>query len=139
MLVEVFHDLLHAGMIVDAQIAYVLAYGSEIEKCYGNFSPRQLMNQAQAYFGRHHGHAAHFVLHHPLGGFARSARIVVGVAENRVIPKFARARLETLDYLGEEWILNVGNNDAQGTALAGSQVPRVNVRKITKPLNRGEH
>src|SRR5258706_8208839 len=76
------------------------------------------------------------MLHHSLSGFARSPRIVVGVAKNSVVAKLARTRLETLNHFGEEWILDVRNNDAQRAAFARSQVARVNVRKITKTLNR---
>src|ERR1700730_10729838 len=126
-------------MIVDAEVADVFAYGSKIEKRYGDSSARELMDHAQADFRSHYGHAANFVLHHSFGGFACSARIVVGVAEDRVVTKLPRARLKTLDHFGEERILDVGHDDAKRAAFARSQMARVNVREISEALDRGEH
>src|ERR1700730_5874634 len=126
-------------MIVDAEVADVFAYGSKIEKRYGDSSARELMDHAQADFRSHYGHAANFVLHHSFGGFARSARIVVGVAEDRVVTKLARARLKTLDHLGEEWILDVRHDDAKRAACTRGQVARVNVREVSEALDRREY
>ncbi len=79
------------------------------------------------------------MLHHALRGFARSARIVIGVAENRVVAQRARARLEALDYFGEKRILDVGNDDAHRAALPRGQVARVHVGKVSEALDRREH
>src|SRR5258705_8832184 len=126
-------------MVIDSQIAHVLAHGGKIEKRYRNSSARQFVNEAQADLRCHDGHAAHFVLHHAFGGFARSSRIVICVTQNRVVAKFSGTRLETLDYFGEKWILDVRNNDAHRTTFARGQVARVDVRKIAEAFNSGEY
>src|SRR5258707_14374331 len=97
-LVQILHDLLDSGKVVDSQVAHVSPDGRRIEKSYRNLPSRQFMNQPHADLRGHDGNAPDFVFHHSLRRQPRSARIIVGVAENGVITKLPGADFETLDY-----------------------------------------
>src|SRR6266478_3498286 len=108
-------------MVIDSQIAHVLAHGGGIDIRYRNSSAREFVNEAQADLRCHDGDAAHFVLHHAFGGFACSSRVVICVAQNRVVAKLSGARLETLNHFGEKWILDVRNRSEEHTSELQSQ------------------
>src|SRR5271156_5171567 len=126
-LIKMVDDLLYPRKIIDPQFADVPASWSEVQKGYRNPSPRKLVNQPQTDLGRHNGHAANVVLHHSLGGFLRPSRIVVRIAENRVVAQLTGSRLKSLDHLRKERVHDVGHDDAQCTAVARSQMACVRV------------
>ena len=137
-LVQIFDDLLHARKIVDAKFADVAARRRQVQKSDRDAAAREFLDQAQADFGRHDGDAADVVFHHALGGFLRAARLVVGVAEDRVVAELARARLETFDDFGEKWIDDVGNDNPEGLAVARGEMTRMRVGKIAEFFDCGE-
>ena len=136
---QIFDDLLDSREIIDSQIAHVTAYWREVQESNGNSSAREFANQSQADLGGHHRNTADVVLHHSLGGFSCSARIIIRIAEDGVVAKLAGAHFETLDDFREEGILDVRHDDAERPAVARSQVSRMHVGKISETLDGREY
>ena len=137
-LVQIFDDLLHARKIIDAKFADVAARGSQVQKRDRDLAAGEFLDQARADFRRHDGDAADVVLHHALGGFLCAARLVVGVAQDRVVAELARARLEPFDDFGKKWIVDVGNDNPERLAVARREMARMRVGKIAEFFDRGE-
>src|SRR5262249_61914309 len=78
------------------------------------------------------------MLHHPFSRRTRSTRIVVRVAQNGVVAQLTGASFETLDYLGEKRILDIGDDNAERAAATGSEGARMNIRKLPQALQGGE-
>ena len=132
-------DLVYARGVINPQVAHISAGRREIEKCDGDFSARQFMNQAQADFGGHDGHTASLVFHHSLGRPAGAPRIVIGVAENCVVTQLLSAQFKSLDDFGKERIFNIRDDDSQSAVtVARGQVPRVGVGNIAEALHCGD-
>src|SRR5579884_953105 len=123
-------NLLHARGVIDSQIAHIWPGRRKIEKRNGDFSSRELVNQAQTDLRCHDCNAAYFVLHHSLGGAASATRIVVGIAQDGVVTELLRASFETLDYLGEEGIFNIRNDDSESAAVARCEMACVQIGNI---------
>src|SRR5438309_2785559 len=138
-LVEILHNLLDSGEVVDSQVAHVSADGRRIEKSDGNLPSCQFMNQPHADLRGHDGNALNFVFHHSLRRQPGSARIIVGVAEDGVITKLSGADFKTLDYFREERVLDVGNDDAESATVSRSQMARMNVGNVSQTLDGREN
>src|SRR5579872_552616 len=138
-LVQIFDDLLHAGKIIDAKLADVAARGSQVQKRDCDLAASEFLDQARTDFRRHDGDAADVVLHHALGGFLCASRLVVGVAQDRVIAELAGARLESFDDFREKRIDDVGNDNPESLAIARGEMASVRVGEIAEFFDRGKN
>src|ERR1700722_2755036 len=138
-LVQILDDLLHPGKIIDAEFADVTPRGGKVQKCDRDASAREFLYEASTYFRGHDGAAAHIVFHHALGSLLRAPRIVVGIAQDRVVSQLARARLEPFDHFREKRIDDVRNDNPQRPAIPRRQMARVGVGKIAKFFDRREN
>ena len=137
-LVEIIHDLLDTGGIINAQITRVSANRSQIEKSDCDHSASEFMYQAKADFRRHDRDATNFVFHHALGGFSSPARVVVSVAENGVIAQLPGASLETLDDFRKKRIFDIGDDNAQRAAVMRGEMARVHIANVAQLFDRGQ-
>ena len=138
-LVQIIHDLLDAGRVINAQITGVSANRSEIEKGYGDHSASEFVHQLKADFRSHDGYAANLVFHHALGGLSSSPRIVIGVAENGVVAQLPGACLEALDDFREKRIFDIGDDNAQRAAVVRREMARVHVANVAQLFDRGQN
>src|SRR5437763_2230993 len=123
-LVQIIHNLLDAGRVINAQITGVSANRSEIEKGDGDHSASEFVHQLKADFRSHDGDAANLVFHHALGGLSSSPRIVIGVAENGVVAQLPGACLETLYDLWKKRIFDVGDDNGQHATVVRADMAR---------------
>src|SRR5579864_426025 len=88
------------------------------------------MDEFNADLGGHDCDTANLVLHHAIRSFSGPPGIIVGITKNYVVTELTRPRLEALDYFGKERILDIGDDDSEGAAIARGEVAGMNVRDI---------
>ena len=77
--------------------------------------------------------------HHSAGRLLGTARVIVRIAQDRVIAELPGPRKKAFDELREKWVLDVGNNDAKHARIARRQTTGMEIWQITKSSYRRKH
>ena len=118
---------LDALRVVDDDVGAVLGVFAGVHKDSGNVTSREIGDHGWISFGGHDGGAVHFALDHAANAFDHALGFVVGVGDDD-FEAFLNCLVFKMFYkFGEEWIGDVGDDEAEHAGAAGDEGSRVRV------------
>ena len=82
-----------------------------------------------------YGHALHLALQHASDAGGENSRVSIGGTDQDLVAVSHCDLFKALDQLGEEWVGNVFDNDAENAAAAGDQAACMSIGKVVQLLN----
>ena len=124
---EVFHGVVDTGLVVDLDAAYARGGGSGVEEDEGDVAAAEDCDKGVVHLGGHDGYAVDFALEHAGDAELHALGVVVGVGDEDFFAVDYGDVLEGLYELGEEWVGDVGDDEAVEAGASGSEGAGVGV------------
>src|SRR5580704_555483 len=129
---EVLHALQYAVVVVDFEHADARSIWPYIDEHQRHFAFGELIEQGLLDPEGHHGYAIDFALEHTANAVRHALGFIVGGADEDLIAVGDGYIFEPLDELGEEWIGDFGDDEAEELAATGDQSASLGVGKVVE-------
>src|SRR5258707_8141279 len=121
-----------AMVVVHFEQADAWAPGPYVDKDQGHVAFGELIEQWLFDAEGHDGYALDLALQHATNAVGHSFWIVVGGADEDLVAVFDGDIFKSLDQLGEEWIGDLGDDEAEDLAAARDQSAGLSVGEVVE-------